>query len=120
MKRLVMIGLFSLVFSILWATSVCGQEKQLNGHWEGAINQPAGELKIVVEFSVQGEEIKGTFTLPASAVFKWPLRVNYATHNVKFGLPTGLTFDGTLLRGDHFRQGSVSDRRPRRYVLLEP
>ena len=98
MKRLVMIGLFSLLFGILCATPVCAEEKQLNGHWEGAINQLAGELKMAVDFTTDGT-IKGTFTLPASAILNWPLRVAYAAPNVKFRLPTGVLFDG-YLQGD--------------------
>lgn len=93
MKRLVIIGLF-----LIWATSVCAQEKQLNGHWEGAINQPAGELKMLVDFTTDGT-IKGTFSLPASAVLNWPLSITYAEPNLKFRLPMGILFDG-YLQGD--------------------
>src|SRR5689334_23255819 len=98
MKRLVISGLFSLLCGILWATSVCAEEQQLNGHWEGAINQPAGELKIAVDFTTDGA-IKGSFTLPASAILNLPLRVAYAAPNVKFRLPTGVLFEG-YLQGD--------------------
>lgn len=98
MKRLVMMRLAWLLFGLLWAISVCAQEKQLDGYWEGAINQPAGELKIAVDFTTNGT-IKGTFTLPAAAVFKWPLNIAYAAPNLKFRLPMGLLFDG-YLQGD--------------------
>jgi uncharacterized protein len=98
MKRLVMIGLFSLLFGVLWTTSLRAEEKQLNGHWEGGINQPAGELKMAVDFTTDGA-IKGIFTLPAAAILNWPLRVAYAAPNVKFRLPTGVLFDGEL-QGD--------------------
>jgi pimeloyl-ACP methyl ester carboxylesterase len=98
MKRLVMIGLTWLLLGMLSATSVCAQEKRLNGHWEGAITQPAGELKMAVDFSTDGA-IKGTFTLPAAAALNWPLRVAYAAPHVKFRLPTGILFDG-YLQGD--------------------
>jgi uncharacterized protein len=93
MKRLVMIGLFTLVFSIPWAISMCAQERPLDGHWEGAINQPAGELKMAVDFTTDGT-IKGTFTLPSAAVFNWPLSIDYAAPNLKFRLPMGILFDG--------------------------
>src|ERR1043166_8033155 len=98
MKRLVMMGLSCLLLGMLWATSMCAQEKLLKGHWEGAINQPSGELKMVVDFTTDGT-IKGTFTVPALAAINWPLRVTYAVPNVKFRLPTGLLFDGEL-QGD--------------------
>ena len=98
MKRLVMIGLLSLLLGILCVTSVGAAEKQLDGHWEGAITQPAGELKIAVDFTTEGAT-KGTFSLPASAALNWPLRVAYAAPGVKFRLPSGLLFDGEL-QGD--------------------
>jgi hypothetical protein len=93
-----MIGLFSLIFGALCATSLGAKESELNGHWEGAINQPSGELKIAVDFTTDGA-LKGTFTLLASAALNWPLRVAYAAPSVKFRLPTGLLFDGEL-QGD--------------------
>ena len=93
-----MIGLFSLTFGILCASSLCAKESQLNGHWEGAIVQPSGELKIAVDFTTEGAT-KGTFSLPASAALNWPLSVAYAAPSVKFSLPTGLLFDGEL-QGD--------------------
>lgn len=98
MKRLVTIGLFSLLFGILCVTSVYAEENQLKGHWEGAINQPAGELKMAVDFTTDGI-IAGTFTLPAAAALNWPLRVTYAAPNLKFRLPSGLLFDGEF-QGD--------------------
>jgi pimeloyl-ACP methyl ester carboxylesterase len=94
MRRLVLIGLFSL----LSASSVCAEEHQLVGHWEGAINQPSGELKMSVDFTTNGT-IKGTFSLPAAAILNWPLSIAYAAPNLKFRLPTGILFDG-YLRGD--------------------
>ena len=94
MKRFVLICLFSL----LWAGSVCAEENQLAGHWEGAITQPSGELKITVDFTTDSS-IKGTFTLPAAAIFNWPLSITYAAPNLKFRLPMGLLFEG-YLQGD--------------------
>lgn len=96
MKKSIMAGLCSLLFSTFAATSLSAFEKQVDGHWEGAITQPTGELKIAVDFATEGT-MKGAFTLPASAVFKWPLRVAYTAPNLKFRLPTGTLFDGELL-----------------------
>jgi uncharacterized protein len=93
-----MIGLFWLIFGVLCATSLSAKERELNGHWEGAINQPAGELKIAVDFTTD-DALKGTFTLLASAALNWPLRVTYAAPNLKFRLPSGLLFDGEF-QGD--------------------
>lgn len=74
-------------------------DPQLEGYWEGAIKQPAGELGIVVEFTTQGDSITGAFTLPAAAVLRWPLSVTYDSSKVSFRLPGGLIFDGEL-QGD--------------------
>ena len=93
-----MIGLFSLIFGVLCATSLGAKESELSGHWEGAIVQPSGELQIAVDFTTDGA-LKGTFTLPAAAALNWPLRVAYAAPGVKFRLPSGLLFDGEL-QGD--------------------
>lgn len=95
MKRLVMIGLFWLLFGLLWTCSVCAQENPLNGHWEGAINQPVRELEMSVDFMTNGT-IKGTFSLPAAAAFNWPLSITYTAPNLKFRLPMGLLFEGEL------------------------
>jgi len=97
MKTFVVIGLLPLLFAVL-CTSVCAEEKQLNGHWEGAINQPFGELQMSADFTTDGT-IRGSFTLPASAILNWPLKVTYAAPNLKFRLPTGLLFEGEL-QGD--------------------
>jgi hypothetical protein len=56
-------------------------------------------LKVVFDFTAEGDAVKGTFDLPAAAVFHWPLRTSYAPPNVKFRLPTGLLFEGEL-QGD--------------------
>ena len=99
MKRTVTTGLSWLVLGMLWASSVCAQEKRLDGHWQGAINLPAGELKIMVDFTAGPNDLKGTFDLPDAAVFHWPLKIEYAAAKVKFRLPMGLLFEGEL-RGD--------------------
>jgi pimeloyl-ACP methyl ester carboxylesterase len=90
-----MIGLCSLMFGVLCATSLRAKESELGGHWEGAIKQPVGELKIAVDFTTDGG-LQGTFSLPAAAALNWPIRIVYTAPNVKFRLPTGLLFEGEL------------------------
>src|SRR5215475_7866023 len=99
MKRFVMMGLSWLLLGMVWATSLCAQKKQLDGHWEGAITQPAGDVKIIADFTTESDTAKGTLSLPAAAVFKWPLKIDHASSNVKFRLPNGTLFDGEL-QGD--------------------
>ena len=99
MKRLVVMGLLWSVLCMLWATSLFAQEKHLDGHWEGAITQPAGDVKIMADFTTESDTAKGTFSLPAAAIFQWPLRIVHASSNVKFRLPNGTLFDGEL-QGD--------------------
>jgi dienelactone hydrolase len=93
-----MVCLLALLFGILPIAPSYAAEKALDGHWEGAITQPAGKLKIAVDFTTEGAT-KGTFSLPAAAALNWPLRVAYAAPGVKFRLPSGLLFDGEL-QGD--------------------
>src|SRR4030095_11245035 len=99
MKRFVVMGLSSLLLGMLLLTSVRAQEKQVVGHWEGAIIQPAGEVKIMADFTTEADAAKGTFSLPSAAVFQWPLQIAHASSNVKFRLPNGTLFDGEL-QGD--------------------
>jgi len=98
-KRLITIALCSLISGVWCATSLSAKENQLNGHWEGAIVQPAGDLKVVVDFTTQGNAVKGSLSLPAAAIFQWPLRIDHDSFKVKFRLPTGTLFDGEL-QGD--------------------
>ena len=97
-RKLGMFSLVSFIFVVVCVTPAGAKENDLNGHWEGAIVQPSGELKMAVDFVTDGS-IKGTFTVPAFAALNWPLRVAYAAPNVKFRLPTGLLFEGEL-QGD--------------------
>ena len=100
LKGLVMVCLLALLFGISPIPPSYAGEKQLDGHWEGAITQPAGDLRIVVDFTTQSNTVKGNFTLPAAAVFQWPLRITYDSPRVKFRLPAdGVLFDGEL-QGD--------------------
>lgn len=94
-KKLRAVGLF-LMFASLCAPFAASAQKTLGGHWEGAITQPAGELKIQVYFIVAPDNVKGAFDLPDAAVFHWPLRIDYAAPKVRFRLPTGLMFEGEL------------------------
>lgn len=98
-KGLVMAGQFWLLVSVLFVTPLCAKESELNGHWEGAITQPAGELRIVVDFITQSNAVSGEFSLPAAAAFRWPLKISYDSPKVNFRLPMGLLFDGEL-QGD--------------------
>jgi hypothetical protein len=98
-KRLIALGLLTLAFGAVRTAASGGRGEQLDGHWEGAITQPAGDLKIAVDLTTRGDAVSGTFDLPAAAVFRWPLKIGYAFPKVTFRLPTGLTFDGEL-RGD--------------------
>jgi len=95
-KRLVVVGLLTFLVGGFCVPSIYPAEESLDGHWEGAITQPVGELKISADFTAQGAGIRGTFDLPAAAVFHWPLSASYESSKVRFRLPTGLLFDGEL------------------------
>ena len=93
-KRLLVVALFSL--ASLGLPSALSAQNTLDGHWEGAITQPAGELKIIVDFTPAPDNLKGTFDLPDAAVFHWPLKIDFASSKVRFRLPMGLLFEGEL------------------------
>ena len=95
-KRLVALGLMFLAFGAFGTVSSGAGGQQLEGHWEGAISQPAGDLRIAVDFSMRGDSVSGTFDLPAAAVFRWPLKVGYEAPQLSFTLPMGLSFKGEL------------------------
>jgi dienelactone hydrolase len=98
-NRLIELGLLALAFAAFGtAPSGAGQE-QLDGHWEGAITQPTGQLKIALDLRTRGDAVTGTFDLPAAAVFRWPLKVAYASPRVTVRLPNGMAFEGER-RGD--------------------
>jgi len=98
MNRLVILRLSLLLLGMPWASLVCAQERQFDGHWEGAIAQPAGDVKITADFTIERSAAKGSFTLPAAAIFQWPLSIDYAGSSVKFRLPNGTLFNGELQR----------------------
>ena len=99
-KKLRAVALFvTFVFASLCAPFASSAQITLGGHWKGAITQPAGELKIMVDFTAAPDNVKGTFDLPDAAIFHWPLKIDYASPKVRFRLPTGLLFEGEL-QGD--------------------
>jgi hypothetical protein len=98
-KRFIAPGLLALAFGAFGTAASGAGEQQLDGHWEGAITQPAGDLKIAADLRTRGDAVSGTFDLPAAAVFRWPLKIGYASLNVNFRLPNDMSFEGEL-RGD--------------------
>jgi pimeloyl-ACP methyl ester carboxylesterase len=96
----------ALVFSGLLAGGLAAQKSEIPGHWEGAIHQPAGDLRFAVDFSTQGTAAKGTFTMSAIGAYQWPLSVTDEITRVKFRLPTGLLFEG------EFQGGSITGKVP--------
>lgn len=71
-------------------------EPSLEGHWEGVINQPGGELKVIVDFKKENHRITGTIEIPAAAIFKWPLEVDYQSPALNLTLPLDLSFAGEV------------------------
>ena len=113
-----------VLFTMLMFISLCvpfetPAQTSLAGHWEGAITQPAGELKILVDFTSTADNIKGTFDLPDAAVFHWPLNVDYASPKVKFRLPTGLLFEGEVQGDTISGKARISDKTRRHSPKLE-
>ena len=91
--------LLALAFGAFESAPSAAVSQQLEGHWEGAITQPAGDLKIAVDVIMRGDPVSGTFDLPAAAVFRWPLKITYTSPKVRVRLPNGMGFEGEL-QGD--------------------
>ncbi len=86
------------------------------GHWEGSITTPAGELKVIVDLSLDAKGAWiGDIDIPDQGVKDLPLRdVSISDESVSFGLPTGqgdpkfkgkLSADGAAIAGDFFQGG---------------
>ena len=73
-------------------------QHSLAGHWEGVINQPGGKLKVIVDFKQENDKTTGTIEIPAAAVFKWPLQIDYKSPALDFKLPgpTNISFVGEI------------------------
>jgi hypothetical protein len=56
----------------------------LDGHWEGAITQPAGDLRIAVDLKTRDDVLSGTFDAPWVAAFRWPLTISSAPPKPQF------------------------------------
>jgi len=95
-KRFIALGLAALLFGIFVAAPAAADPPKLDGHWEGIIAQPAGALEIAVDFTTLADSMGGTFSLPAAAVFRWPLSIRRESSGVSLKLPNGLALDGEL------------------------
>src|SRR4029453_1782922 len=89
-------GMRALIFGTLLSGSSFAQRSDVLGHWEGAIHQPSGDLRIVVDLSGQGTPVGGIFSMAAVGAYQWPLSVTDDAGRVRFRLPTGLLFEGDL------------------------
>lgn len=101
-STLLAFGLFVLTWLMFAATAAAGEEESLfDGHWQGAIELPTGELAIDVDLqSDDAGAITGDISIPAQAAKDVPLIDIEATgRSLRFqisGVPGDPTFDGTL------------------------
>jgi len=100
------VGIVASVLGVSCMAGPCRAEGPLAGYWEGAIAQPAGELRMSVDIAGEGDAVKGTFDLPAAAVYHWPLDVSQVSPRVRLKLPTGVVLEGQL------RKDSISGTVP--------
>jgi hypothetical protein len=87
------------------------------GHWEGTIQVPGQEMKIVIDLAGAGENWEGTISVPVQNLKGYPLSaITVKGDSVSFamkGVPGDPQFNGTLakdakgLSGD-FTQGGAS------------
>ncbi len=86
-----------------------------DGHWEGSISLPTGELVIKVDLTQQGNALAGTIDIPLQGAAGLPLdRFHIEDDGVRFlikGVPGDPTFNGKLANGEisgDFVQGGAS------------
>ena len=93
--RLIASGLVAAlgVFGIVPSGSA---RELLDGHWEGAITQPAGDLRIAVDLKTRDDVLSGTFDAPWVAAFRWPLTISSAPPKLSLKIPAGIVFEGEL------------------------
>jgi hypothetical protein len=83
-----------------------------SGHWEGAIQVPAQEIKIEIDLSGTAEKWEGTITIPAQNLKGLPLSaVTVTGETVTFaigGIPGEPTFKGTVSKDGKTLAGDFS------------
>jgi hypothetical protein len=91
------------------------QPSPFAGHWEGAIQLPAGELQVMVDLTPAEGTWKGTIDIPQQGAKALPLeKITVEADHVRFsitGIPGNPTFDGKLENGaikGTFTQGQAS------------
>lgn len=93
MKTSLILNALLILSGSLWSLAHASQQP-LEGHWEGVIIQPGGELQVMVDFKKEGDKTTGTIDVPAAAIFKWPLEVDDKPPRLHFKLPIEVSFDG--------------------------
>ncbi|HYK91758.1 MAG TPA: hypothetical protein VE398_23530 [Acidobacteriota bacterium] len=116
MNRFTCLGLCALL--AFASTSVAQSKPGIAGHWEGSINAPSQELKVIIDLDrdASGAWI-GDIDIPDQMVRDLPLRnITVSDDSVSFELPVGagepkfkgkLSTDGTTLAGDFTQGGST-------------
>lgn len=98
--RLAPFSAFLLLFSIGLDGANAQETPSPEGHWEGAIQVPGGELGINVDLMVEGGTWSGDISIPLQQTEDFPLsdvvvegdRVSFAMA----GVPGDPKFDGTI------------------------
>jgi alpha-beta hydrolase superfamily lysophospholipase len=95
-------------------------EQPIEGHWQGVINQPGGKLKVIVDFKKENEKTIGTIEIPAAAIFKWPLQIDYKSPALDFSLPIDVSFAGEVSKNLIAGRVSMGDHLDHFYLKREP
>lgn len=108
MKTSLILNALLILSGGLWSLAQA-TEQPLEGHWEGVISQPGGELQVMLDFKKENDETTGTIDIPAAAIFKWPLQVDYKSPKLHFKLPINVSFEGDLDDNSIVGKASISD-----------
>src|SRR5579859_1538188 len=103
---------FVALSSAVWCNAA-EQRSALCGQWEGAVQIPGYELRLVIDLAQQGQGWVGSLTVPEFGVKGAPLTgIAVKENDVEFGFKGGATIKGHLetdgvLRGE-YKQGGNS------------
>ncbi len=101
-----------LVGSFTAPGAALAQTAAPSGHWEGAIQVPAQELKIEVDLKRTGEKWEGTISIPAQRLVAFPLSsITSSGDKVSFamaGVPGNPMFNGTVSKDGKSIEGQFA------------
>lgn len=71
-------------------------QKQIEGYFEGHLVDGKSKLKLSIEIKKDNDELTGSFNIPASAVYRFPLKINLDSTEITMVLNGVIHFSGVV------------------------